>query len=137
MKRVLHNGFTLLELMVAVVILSILAAIAYPSYMNQVRETRRIDGKSAVLEVSMAEERYYTKNKAYTSTWSDLSINSTLKSGKSDKGYYKLTLTTSEDATTFTITATATGAQKDDTACATISMNQRGEKTSTGGGQCW
>ncbi len=141
MSRTLHNGFTLLELMIVVVILSILAAIAYPSYRNQVLQTRRVDGKSAVLEVAMAEERYYTKNKVYTSTLADLSINSALKAGKSNEGYYTLSLSISDDASTFTITAEATGTQADDTACKAMSMNQSGEKTSSNGAtatsQCW
>jgi len=122
--------------MIAVVILSILATIAYPSYMGQVRKTRRVDGKSAVLEVAMAEERYYTKNKTYTKKLKELSINSALKDKKSKEGYYTLTLTASK--TTFTIKATATGAQADDTDCKTMSMNQIGEKTSTDGSSaCW
>jgi len=133
---VLRNGFTLLELMITVVILSILATIAYPSYMNQVRKTRRVDGKSAVLEVAMAEERYYTKNKTYTKKLKELSINSALKDKKSKEGYYTLALTAGK--TTFTIKATATGAQANDTDCKTMSMNQIGEKTSTGGSSaCW
>ncbi|MCF6353492.1 MAG: type IV pilin protein [Candidatus Polarisedimenticolaceae bacterium] len=89
-----------------------------------------------MLEVAMAEERYYTKNKVYSSTLKDLPINSALKDGKSNEGYYTLLLTTSDDGSTFTITATATGTQADDTACKAMTMNQRGEKTSSTS-QCW
>jgi len=136
MNRVLRNGFTLLELMVTVVILSILATIAYPSYMGQVQKTRRVDGKAAVLEVAMAEEQYYTRNKAYTNSLSALSIDATLRGGTSKEGYYTLTLTR-PTTTTFTITATATGSQANDTDCATMTMNQIGEQTSSSSSECW
>jgi len=136
MNRALHHGFTLLELMVTVVILSILATIAYPSYMGQVQKTRRVDGKAAVLEVAMAEEQYYTRNKAYADSLNLLSIDSTLRGGTSKEGYYTLTLAR-PTTTTFTITATATGSQADDTDCATMAMNQIGEQTSSSSSQCW
>ena len=135
MNSALHNGFTLLELMITVVILSILATIAYPSYMGQVQKTRRVDGKSAVLEVAMAEEQYYTRNKKYTGSLSLLSIGSELKAGDSKEGYYTLTLVNSD--TTFSIKATATGAQAKDTDCATMTMNQKGEQTSSSSSECW
>jgi len=134
----LHKGFTLLELMITVVILSILATIAYPSYMNQVKKTRRVDGKAAVLEIAMAEEQYYTQNKAYTSDLSLLSIGSALKAtpSKSKEGYYTINLQAA--TTTFTVTATAIGSQAKDTECKEMAMNQMGEQTSKSStDQCW
>jgi len=137
MKSVLHNGFTLLELMITVAILSILATIAYPSYMGHVQKTRRVDGKSAILEIAMAQEQFYTQNKAYSDNLTSLSIHSTLRDGKSKEGYYELTLKR-PTTTTFTITAKAIGSQAKDTTCAEMSMDQIGEQTSksstTG---CW
>ena len=127
----LHNGFTLLELMITVVILSILATIAYPSYMNQVQKTRRVDGKTAVLDIAMAEERFYTQNKSYAQTLAALSMPST-----SQEGYYTLGLEAT--ATTFTVTATATGSQAKDTDCKEMAMNQIGVQTSKNSAdQCW
>ena len=38
------RGITMIELMIVIVVLSILAAIAYPSYQNQVTKARRADG---------------------------------------------------------------------------------------------
>ncbi len=126
--------------MVVVVIISILAAIAYPSYTDQVRKARRVDGKSAILEVAMAEERYYTEHKTYTSNLNNLSIHAALKSGTSIEGHYTLSLS-APDATSFTVTAKAIGAQADDKACAEMSINQRGEKRSSNGtattSGCW
>jgi len=135
-NNALCSGFTLLELMITVVILSILAAIAYPSYMGQIQKTRRVDGKSAVLEIAMAEEQYYTMKKNYTADFNLLSIDSALKNKKSKEGYYTLTLAATK--TTFKITAKATGAQAKDTDCATMAMDQMGVRTSSSNTTgCW
>jgi len=60
-----QNGFTLVELMVAVVIAGILAAIAYPSYLESVRRTKRAEGKAALMEVLQHQERYYSQHNTY------------------------------------------------------------------------
>ena len=58
-------GFTLIELMITVAVMAILAAIAYPSYMDQVSKTRRGDAKAALTELSLFMERFYTENNRY------------------------------------------------------------------------
>jgi type IV pilus assembly protein PilE len=57
-------GFTLIELMVVVVIATILISIAVPSYMSQVRQSRRIEAKTAILDLAGREERYVSTNPA-------------------------------------------------------------------------
>jgi len=54
------HGFTLIELMVVVVIASILLGIAVPSYMSQVRQSRRTEAKTALLDIAGREERYFS-----------------------------------------------------------------------------
>ncbi|MFI3186333.1 MAG: prepilin-type N-terminal cleavage/methylation domain-containing protein, partial [Methylococcaceae bacterium] len=53
-------GFTLIELMVTVAIVGILAAIAYPSYQDSVRKSRRADASGALLGLANAMERHFT-----------------------------------------------------------------------------
>ena len=67
MKRI-ETGFTLIELMVAVMIIGILAAIAYPSYTQWVTETRRSDAQGALMNLAAMQERYFSQCNSYTTT---------------------------------------------------------------------
>jgi len=58
-------GFTLIELLVVLAIAGVLAALAYPSYANYVRQSRRTEGKVALLDTMQHEERYYADYNRY------------------------------------------------------------------------
>lgn len=59
------KGFTLIELMIAVAIVGILAAIALPSYKNNIRKTKRQVAISDMLLYQQAQEKYRTNNLTY------------------------------------------------------------------------
>src|ERR1700722_14663380 len=61
-------GFTLVELIVAMVIAAILAAVAIPAYSNYVRKARRTEVKTALLDLASLEERYFSVNNSYTTS---------------------------------------------------------------------
>lgn len=140
-------GFTLIELMIVVVVVGILAAIAYPAYRSSVIKTRRSDAKIALTNAAALEEKWYMDNNTYA-TNSD--INS-LGGATSPQGYYAIAITNPGCSSTvgtktvyscFTATATPTsqGGQQDDTACATLTIDQDSVKGNTGSGtvaDCW
>lgn len=54
-----RNGFTLIEVMIAVLIVSILAAVAYPSYRDHLTRSKRAEGKAALLKAAQLQERNF------------------------------------------------------------------------------
>ena len=65
MIRSAAAGFTLIELMIVVAVVAILAAIAVPSYQEQVRKSRRAQAKADLVEYAQMAERFFTVNNTY------------------------------------------------------------------------
>lgn len=132
------RGFSLIELMIVVVIVGILAAIAYPSYRSQVREARRTDGQSALVETAQRLERCYTRYLSYANDACE--IVATLEDGGfiSPEGWYEITGELA--GASFTLTATAQGDQVGDTECGNLGLTHTGARTVTGTAAaeaCW
>ena len=58
-------GFTLIEVMIVVVVVGILAAIAYPSYQDAILKGRRAEARAALTEFMQQQERYMTQQGTY------------------------------------------------------------------------
>jgi len=128
------GGFTLIELMIAVAVVAILAAIAVPSYLESIRKSRRSDATTSLARIQLAQETYRLNNTSY-GTLAALGLGAT-----STEGYYTLAIS-DNSATAYTATATAAvgKSQASDSGCTAITM------TVTGGGNtisntpatCW
>lgn len=130
------SGFTLIELMIALAVISILAAVALPAYRDQTQKTRRADGKSLLTSMAQQLERCYTKYSRYDDA------NCTIQNGAgktSENGYYTVT-PAGITATTYTLTAVRQGAQASDSTCGNLSLDQTGQQSYSGTGsksECW
>ena len=60
-----QRGFTLLEAMVVVIIIGILAAIAYPSYLRYVHDARLQNAKTELALAQNMLEKYYAQNRSF------------------------------------------------------------------------
>ncbi|BCX81041.1 type IV pilus assembly protein PilE [Methylomarinovum caldicuralii] len=126
-----NRGFTLIELMLAVAIAAILAAIAYPSYLEQVRKSRRSDAIAALLKTAQVLERCYTEYSAYNDTGCaavDDSDNTKLATAytSTDEGYYTISAL-GLTSTAFNLQAAPQNDQANDK-CGKLTFNHIGQK---------
>ena len=71
------QGFTLIELMIAIAIVGIIAAIAIPSYTQYVEDAAIANAKASLMGLATALERHRAQNNTYTGA---IKAASTLKS---------------------------------------------------------
>jgi type IV pilus assembly protein PilE len=135
-------GFTLVELIVAMVIAAILAAIAIPAYSSYVLQAHRTDAKTALLDLASLEERYFSVNNAYTLVATNLGYSAFPQTVGG--GYYQVTVSSVTPPGTgtlaaYTLQATAIGNQTKDTLCTTFTLDSTGVQTSsdTTNNSCW
>lgn len=135
-----QKGFSLIELVVTMLIASILAAIAIPAYSSYVRKARRAEAKTTLLDLASLEERYFSTQNVYSSTWSDLGYTGTTAITL-PSGYYTVATPTLFTATPptatsvgvpakYSFTATAVNDQLKDTVCNTYTVTSGGIRTS-------
>jgi len=136
-RRDLHCGFTLIELMIALVILGIVTAIAFPSFLDSVRKGRRAEAFSGLAGLQQAQERWRTNNANYTTTIGNLGVGSSTP-------YYDLTVSApsanaADLAIGYIVTAVGkTGtSQANDSQCRKLSVwVDRGSVKYAGCGSC-
>jgi type IV pilus assembly protein PilE len=155
-----QKAFTLIELMIVVAVITILAAIAYPSYQDSLAKSRRADAKAALSELSVFMERLYTATGCYNAgadkacgtgddvtTAPNLSLltpfykyNSSgawtgaVATPKSGTVNYNLSLSVIT-ASTYTLQAVPVSTTTDPL-CGTLTLSHTGAKTPTTTG-CW
>lgn len=125
------RGVTLIELLIVVIIVGILASIAYPNYLDFVARGKRQEAKAALLQIATNQERWYLNNNTYTANLNDVGVNAV-----TDSGAYAIAIT-SATPNNFTATATYQLADAEAGRCQTFTIDGRGQRTSAPDADCW
>lgn len=132
MKKLHVRGFSLIELLIAVAIVGILATIAYPSYLEQMRKTHRAECAGGLSSLGSAMERHFTVNSTYlgaaaggadTGAPGIFSASCPVDGGQPR---YTLTIATAT-ASSYTLQAVPVGTQAADK-CGTLTFSNTGQK---------
>ena len=135
MFRKQMTGFTILELLIAIAVLGMLAAIAIPSYQGNLQSSRRTDGITALLELQGQQTQWRANNVTYAA---NLTADLGWSTSDSPDGYYTISLT-NVTATTYTATATPkVGSSQEGDSCGSLILTESGPDISTAEKKsCW
>ena len=145
------RGFTLAEVMTAIVVVVVLGAIAVPLWSNHLLRVRRAEAIAALVAVQSAQDKFFGRNARYagaaalaTAPPAGLGLSAT-----SEHGHFQIELSTSDDALRYTAVARSQPQSQDrageseDSRCALMSIDHLGIRraTDTAGvdrsGDCW
>jgi type IV pilus assembly protein PilE len=124
------RGFTLLELMIVVAIVGILAAIAFPSYMQYPRRSARAEAQSYLSDIAALQQQYLVDKRSYAPSLASLG---TAPTGNVASRFTVSVAALDGPPPTYVITAQATGDQVKDM-CPTLAIDNRGNRTPA---SCW
>jgi type IV pilus assembly protein PilE len=143
------RGFTLAEVLTAIVVVIVLGAIAIPTWRNHLLRVRRAEAISALVAVQSAQDKFFGRNARYAGA---AALTSPPPGGlglrpTSEHGHFQIELSTSEDALRYTAVARnqpqAQNQSGDDTRCAQMSIDHLGIRRATDAagvdrsGDCW
>ncbi len=135
-----ERGMTLIELMIVVVVVGILATVAYPGYQEYVLRGKRAEGKALIMDVAARMERYYFDNNTYTDDLTELGYGDDAPT--SAEGHYSAAVAAGPSGdieTSYAVTVTPVAGVHDDPKCGALSQDSRGVQSSEAGTveRCW
>jgi type IV pilus assembly protein PilE len=126
------SGFTLAEVLTALVVFAVLAAVAVPLWRAHLLRVRRVDATQALLAVQTQQDRYFGRNAHYADAGQltqaapgGLGLKET-----SAHGYYDVALSRNDDGLGYVVTARAAqrAGQSDDSRCVEFTLDHNGRR---------
>ncbi|GMR17421.1 MAG: hypothetical protein BMS9Abin32_520 [Gammaproteobacteria bacterium] len=135
-------GFSLIEILVAMAIVAILAAFAYPSFVQSIRKSKRTDAHTALTKVASNLERFFGANGTYTTDTSQLGLLIDAGTAYSDASHYVITVAAGASGigSSYIVSASAASGsiQAGDTGCTNLSLDSLGRRLpSPATSKCW
>jgi type IV pilus assembly protein PilE len=128
-------GITLIELMIVVVVIGLIAVIAYPNYREFVARANRNEAKAALLRIATNQERFYLQNNSYTCDMTRLGF--PVAAGFVTESRSYTVNVTACDSNNFTAQAVYNKADAEAGKCGSFQINGRNAKTSAPDADCW
>ena len=123
-----NSGFTLIELMITLAVIGILAAVAYPSYIDYLIRASRSAAQSFMLDASNKEEQYLLDARSYLAVTNNAGFSTIGFSVPTEVSrFYNLSVA-SVTATTYTIQAAPIAGTRQ-AADGTLQLTNDGTKT--------
>ena len=131
-----QSGFTLIELMVAVVVVAILTVIAYPSYQQYLVRGYRNSGKQFLLDLAQRQEQYLVDQRQYANSLGAGGLNTTVPSevgARYQAPVFNVPAGATPPSYTITLTPLTTGLMKSDGVLIINSLGQKWRDTNGNG----
>ena len=128
-------GFHLIEIIIALAIISLLAGLSLPLYSQHLIHEKRLEAESMLSKLAIAMEKYHIEQNTYQgATLADLSFPEFIL-----KNNYQLSIQTTANDYQLMAKPLGTQAEKDEI-CGALILKSTGEKETTGTGKsddCW
>ena len=141
-----RHGFSFIELMAVLVLMSILTALAVPSYQSSVKRTKRAEAWTVMMKGMQQQERYYSIHGSYADFSAEKPQGFSWHSGSTpESSAYEISAGPCEgqDLKECVILSAMPGTARvrqgyADTACGTLRLDSAGRRSASGGGKgCW
>lgn len=141
------RGFTLMEVMIAMVIVGVLAAVAVPNYQNYMRSAYRAEARTALMEAAQWMERHFSLTQSYATSSQGGAINNAALTAaglavtpRNGSVRYNISFSAGPTVSTYTLQAVPTRSQVGDTRCGTLTLTNLQVRGISGTGSvadCW
>lgn len=130
-----RRGFTLAEVLTALVVVAVLTAIAIPLWRNHQLRVRRMDAISALTALQYAQDSYFGQHARYAGSTAlgTRPPNGLGLQASSERGFYSIELRTADDGLSYIANARVVARSGDspDTRCAHLSIDHLGIRRAT------